>query len=127
MFLCSASQVYYLTTYNVFEEALMKNLDLFNELTSIALVDMIIVFSQYNYKMEYLEGDIIFIGILCGNLFVHLFFLVWSTVSDQRKAWRKRKYKKAKKEMKKQKKLGKKYATKSSEINVWSDTRKRPR
>lgn len=45
MFLCSASQVYYLATYNVFEEALMKNLDLFNELTSIALVDMIIVFS----------------------------------------------------------------------------------
>ena len=77
--------------------------------------------------MEYLEGDVIFIGILCGNLFVHLFFLVWSTVSDQRKKWRKRKYKKAKKEMKKQKKLGKKYKAKSSEIHVWSDRRKRPR
>ena len=79
MVLSSVIQVAYLTTFQPSEEPLLLKLDLFNEITTITLVDMLVIFSIANPSPFDLEADIAFLSILFGNLAVHIFFLLKST------------------------------------------------
>ena len=75
----SLLQIAYLTTYTPSEEPLMHKLDIFNEATTVVLVDLLTIFSHGNISKFDLEGDIAFLTLLLGNLCVHLFFLFRST------------------------------------------------
>ena len=75
----SVLQVAYLETYNPSEEPLIQKLDIFNEITTVILVDLLTIFSHGNILKFDLEGDIAFLALLLGNLSVHLYFLFKST------------------------------------------------
>jgi len=75
MVIFSVLQVAYLTTYRPFEEPLGQQLDIFNEMTSVILVDLLVVFSEGNTGEFDFEADVMFMLCLFGNLSVHLFFL----------------------------------------------------
>ena len=49
-------------------------------MTTVILVDLLTIFSMGNLSNLDLEGDLAFLALLAGNLCVHLFFLVKSTV-----------------------------------------------
>lgn len=50
MFLFSAVQVFYLTTYLPMKENLVQRLEVFNEVTAIALINILPIFSEYNHN-----------------------------------------------------------------------------
>jgi len=81
----------YLATFKPSEETLLMKLDLFNEYTTVFLVDLLLTFSSGNVSKMDLEGDCIFLGLLLGNVCVHLFFLIKSTVVDIKESCKKRK------------------------------------
>mmetsp|Transcript_6845 Transcript_6845/g.9410 ORF Transcript_6845/g.9410 Transcript_6845/m.9410 type:complete len:92 (-) Transcript_6845:854-1129(-) len=90
MVIFSIIQVGYLATFKPSEENLLMKLDLFNEYTTVFLVDMLLTFSSGNvFKMD-LEGDCIFLGLLFGNVCVHLYFLLKSTFVDVKESIKKR-------------------------------------
>ena len=76
----SVIQVAYLTTFKPNENSLMHKLEVFNEFTTVILVDLLTVFSAGALQKLDFEGDIGFISILIWLLFVHVFFLVKSSV-----------------------------------------------
>ena len=76
----SVLQVAYLTTFRPNIEPIMHKLEIFNEATTIVLVDLITIFSLGNNNFFDLEGDIAFLTIIFGNLCVHLVFLIKGSV-----------------------------------------------
>mmetsp|Transcript_38853 Transcript_38853/g.50866 ORF Transcript_38853/g.50866 Transcript_38853/m.50866 type:complete len:257 (-) Transcript_38853:602-1372(-) len=78
----STAQVGYLATYKPSEEKLGERLDIFNEVTTVVLVDTICVFSAGNLSHFDFEADIFFLVCLIGNMCVHLFFLLRSIFYD---------------------------------------------
>ena len=94
MVICSVIQVAYLTNWRPSSERLLQRLDIFNEWTTVILVDMLLIFSAGNLEKFDLQADCFFLAVLFGNLCVHLFFLVKSTIvstkEDCRKARKKR-------------------------------------
>ena len=90
MIIFSIIQVGYLATFKPSEETLLMKLDVFNEYTTVFLADILLIFSPGNVFKIDLEGDCIFLGLLFGNLVVHLFFLIKSTVVDVKESCKKR-------------------------------------
>ena len=86
----STIQVAYLTTFKPNEDSLMHKLELFNELTTVLLVDLLTIFSAGNLHKFDFEADIGFIGILICFMLVHVFFLVKSSVIEAKKKCRKK-------------------------------------
>ena len=80
-----------MTTFNPNEDLLGQKLDCFNEFTTVMLVDFIVVFSEANLYDFDVPADIIFLSVLFGNLCVHLFFLIKSSVEGVKETCRKRK------------------------------------
>ena len=76
----STVQVLYLTTYRPFESKLLLRLDIFNEVTTVALVDILCSFTPANTSPMDVEMDLLFLVCLIGNISVHLYFLVKSSV-----------------------------------------------
>lgn len=76
MVLISFGQISYLIYYKPFTEPLLLKLDIFNEVTTIILVEILTCFSQANTKPLDFEMDIFFLVGLFGNITVHLYFLV---------------------------------------------------
>ena len=70
-------QIWYLVTFKPFEEPLLQKLEIYNELTMIILVYCVMTFSPLNSDIESNELSlvIVFLGCLCGNILVHLYFL----------------------------------------------------
>ena len=93
MILFSTMQVAYLSTFNPSEYLLGQKLDIFNEVTTVALVDLLTVFSAANLTKFDQEADLLFLIVLFGNVTVHLFFLIKTTVVETRENCRKRKMK----------------------------------
>mmetsp|Transcript_8669 Transcript_8669/g.10695 ORF Transcript_8669/g.10695 Transcript_8669/m.10695 type:complete len:406 (-) Transcript_8669:168-1385(-) len=91
MLFFSTTQVAYLTTYSPSEDKLGMKLDLFNEVTTVVLVDLLTVFSAGNQFKFDLEADIFFLSCLLGNLCVHLFFLTTSSLHGAKLSMKKRK------------------------------------
>ena len=89
----SSLQVGYLTSFKPSRVPLGMKLDLFNEITTVTLVDFLTVFSAANLTKFDLEADIIFLVCLFVNLAVHLFFLIKTTVVKTKESCKKR-YKK---------------------------------
>ena len=106
MFIFSAIQTFYVTTFAPIEDDLIMRLDLFNECTAVVLVALMPIFSDFNLNAAEatLEADVLFLIVLCINLLVHLFFLLRESISDCRLKCRKRAFKK---DMKKRKALAK--------------------
>jgi len=97
VFVCTG-QVFYLVTWRPFEEPLLLKLDIFNEVTTVFLVDILTFFSNGNNFPIGVVVDIAFLVCLFSNLVVHLFFLVKDTVvSSKRKCKRSKCCKKTKK------------------------------
>ena len=73
--------MWYLITYEPFEEPLMQKLELLNEVTSILLMYTISCFSSANVAgvANMLPIDITFLTLLGGNICVHLYFLLKDT------------------------------------------------
>ena len=71
-------QIWYLATYEPFEEPLMQKLEIFNEFTMIGLIYCVMSFSPVNLEMENNEAWVVgaFLVCLCGNMLVHLYFLM---------------------------------------------------
>ena len=88
----STIQVWFLTTYMPNITVLGRKLDLFNEVTTVFLVDTLTVFSEANLVKFDNEGDLIFLICLFSNLVVHLFFLISSTVSRIKYECKKRRF-----------------------------------
>ena len=80
--LIAVIQVAYLSNYRPFEENLQNNLEIFNEVTTIMLVDILSVFSEANSQPMDLEMDMLFLVSLVSNLSVHLYFLIKSSVTS---------------------------------------------
>ena len=55
-------------------------LDIFNEVTTVLLVDLLTVFSAGNLSKLDLEADLLFLVCLFGNIAVHLFFLIKTSI-----------------------------------------------
>ena len=91
MMISSTVQVWYLATYRPTEEPLLRQLDIFNEITTVVLVDSLVIFSAANLESFDLEADIGFLALLFGNILVHLFFLVKSSVNSVKDSIKKRK------------------------------------
>ena len=86
----SSLQVGFLTSFKPCEVSLGMKLDIFNEITTVALVDLLTVFSAANLTKFDSEADIIFLACLFGNLIVHIFFLVKTTVVSTKDSCRRR-------------------------------------
>lgn len=73
--------MWYLITYEPFEEPLMQKLELLNEITNILLMYTISCFSPANVAgvANILPIDITFLTLLGGNICVHLYFLLKDT------------------------------------------------
>lgn len=80
MVIISFGQISYLVYFKPFEEPLLLKLDIFNEFTTIILVDLLTCFSGANTKPLDFEMDIFFLVGLFGNIAVHLYFLVKNSV-----------------------------------------------
>ena len=80
MILFSTIQVAYLSTFNPSEYLLGQKLDIFNEVITMALVDLLTVFSAANLAKFDHEADLSFLIVLFGIITVHLFFLIKTTV-----------------------------------------------
>ena len=93
----SAIQVAYLATYKPKKQPLLLKLDIFNEVTTVILVDSLTVFSEGNAERS-LDRNFDYFLLFClfGNLSVHLFFLIKNVVRSLRlkilKCWRKGKF-----------------------------------
>ena len=70
----------YLSHFKPFREPLLLRLDIFNEITTVILVDVLTIFTDGNPHKPSELMDIIFLVVLFGNIAVHLFFLVKDTV-----------------------------------------------
>ena len=84
LFLCSSVQVFYLTTYLPMEDTLVQRLEVFNEVTAIALINILPIFSDYNQNgnNSIIQADVLFLCVLFANLVVHLFFLFKGSIVD---------------------------------------------
>lgn len=80
MIFFSVIQVAYLTNFAPCEVRLQQRLDVYNEVTTVILVDMLTIFSIGNITRFDLESDIVFLAVMIANLVVHMFFLVKSSV-----------------------------------------------
>ena len=67
----------------------MQRLEVFNEVTTVILVDLVTIFSAANVNKLDWEGDIAFLSLLFGNLAVHIFFLIKSSVLGMKQKCRK--------------------------------------
>ena len=72
---------WYLASYSPFKEPLMQRLEMFNELTTLALLYNLMCFSAANNGSVDSEStfDLSFLCFFCGNLCVHLYFLLRNT------------------------------------------------
>ena len=93
MVVSSVIQVAYLTNWQPSAEKLLLKLDIFNEWTTVILVDSLLIFSAGNLTKFDLEADCFFLACLFGNLCVHLFFLIKSSVVGAKEGCKKRKKK----------------------------------
>ena len=86
--------IWYLITFVPFKEPLMQKLEIFNELTNLALMYTILCFSKANILINEFEMpyNIAFMCFLCGNLATHLFFILYDTCVETRKKCKKSKY-----------------------------------
>lgn len=69
----------YLTTYKPFEHPLLLKLEIWNEICTIVLVDVLVFFSYANNSEIDTTCDIGFIVCLFSNVAAHLYFLVKDT------------------------------------------------
>ena len=76
----SFAQFIYLVNCKPFTEQLLQNLELFNEVVTIILIDSLTAVSKGNEKNFDEEMDAFFLFIFFGNISVHLFFLIKSIV-----------------------------------------------
>ena len=64
-------------TFKPSDAPLLEKLDIFNEATTVILVDALVIFSTANVTASMnFEGDVFLIFCLIGNISVHLFFLI---------------------------------------------------
>lgn len=84
LLLTSTLQLTYLFTCQPFESPFMHNIEVFNELTTIALSYVLFLFSpaNLNYDSNSFEFDLTFIFILASNILVHLIFLTIDSVQN---------------------------------------------
>ena len=78
LFVFSTIQLLYLVIVKPFEEPLMQQLEIFNEVCTLALVYVMICFSDWNLNIELTEHyyDIAFMMGMAINLLVHVYFLI---------------------------------------------------
>lgn len=78
LFVFSTISVLYLIIVKPFEEPLMQQLEIFNEVCTLALVYVMICFSDWNLNLEITEHyyDIAFMVGMAVNLLVHVYFLI---------------------------------------------------
>ena len=57
-------------------------MDIFNEACTIALVDLLLIFSEGNTRPVNAHLDILFLVALFSNIVVHLYFLIKSSIVD---------------------------------------------
>lgn len=91
MIFFSTIQVFYLSTYKPFTEPLLLKLDIFNEFTTVILVDLLVILTDANPSKIDLQVDIFFLTCLFGNLAVHLFFLMKNSFLTVKTTCKKRK------------------------------------
>ena len=92
----STIQIWYLGDYRPFEELLVLRLEIFNEVTTIILVYILMFFSAANAASvdSEMSIDILFATFLVGNLCVHLFFLLWDICHNMKLKYRQRQFRK---------------------------------
>ena len=76
----SIGQIAYLIYCQPFEETLLLKLEIFNEVVTIILLDVLTMASGANNSPIDQETDILFLLCLVGNVSVHIFFLVKDSV-----------------------------------------------
>ena len=77
-------QISYLVRYRPFEEPLLQKLEIFNEVTTILLVDLLTIFSDGNYMKKEFAMDILFLVCLFSNIAVHMYFLIKDSLHSVR-------------------------------------------
>ena len=84
-------QVAYLASYKPFEEPLILKLEIFNEVTTVLLVDLLTIFSEGNPFKPASMMDMFFLVCLGSNICVHLYFLIKTSVVSIQVSCRRRK------------------------------------
>ena len=90
MVIISFGQICYLIYFRPFEEPLLLKLDIFNEVTTIILVDILTCFSGANTMPLDFEMDIFFLVGLFGNIAMHLYFLVKNSLVGIKRSCKKK-------------------------------------
>ena len=72
----------YLILYKPFEESLMQNLEVFNNITEIILLYSVLSITNANLFALHPFYDALFLTPLVGNICVHFFFLMKSSYLD---------------------------------------------
>ena len=80
----SIGQISYLLHCQPFVEPLLLKLEIFNEVVTIILLDLLTLASAGNNSPIDLETDIMFLLCLIGNVAVHIYFLVKDSVKVTR-------------------------------------------
>ena len=80
--LLSMISLSYLILYKPFEESLMQNLEVFNNITEIILLYSVLSITNANLFALHPFYDALFLTPLVGNICVHFFFLMKSSYLD---------------------------------------------
>ena len=68
-----------MTTFKPQTNVVTRNLDIFNEVTTVILVDSLLVMTNANQSPFDFESDVVFATLLFGNVAFHTYFLLKST------------------------------------------------
>ena len=72
----------YLLLYKPFEDSLMQKLEVFNNITEIIVLYSVLSITNANPNASHPLYDALFISPLIGNISVHLFFLIKSSIKS---------------------------------------------
>ena len=72
----------YLLLYKPFEDSLMQKLEVFNNVTEMIILYSVLSITNANAYASYPFYDALFISPLIGNICVHLFFLMKSSIKS---------------------------------------------
>ena len=85
-------QVAYLTTYNPFDEPLVGKLEIMNEFFNVAVIDTMFMLTKINSVKVRSWMSFVYVVLMGGNIFIHLTFLIISSIRQLKLDCKKKAY-----------------------------------
>ena len=88
----SLASACFLINFSPFEESLPLQLEIFNEITTVVLLYLVACFTEFVHDVHtHVLIGYAFLFFMIGNMGVHLFFLLRSSIKDCMRNYRKKK------------------------------------